>query len=74
MLVRLETPSDYAAIRDINIAAFLHHPFSHQTEHLIIEELRAAGALSVSLVAETEVTEFVNSSSKRDHPAFMAGM
>ena len=52
MTIRPESPADYAVIRDINIAAFLHHPFSHQTEHLIVEALRDAGALSVSLVAE----------------------
>lgn len=53
-MVRLETPADYAAIREINIAAFLHHPFSVQTEHLIVEALRAAGALEISLVAEVD--------------------
>jgi len=52
--IRPETPADYAAIREINVAAFLHHPFSRQTEHLIVEELRKAGALSVSLVAEID--------------------
>lgn len=54
ILIRPETPADYEVIRDINIAAFLHHPFSHQTEHLIVEELRKAGALAVSLVAEVD--------------------
>lgn len=54
MLIRPETPADISAIRDINIAAFLHHPFSHQTEHLIVEELRKAGALTISLVAEID--------------------
>jgi putative acetyltransferase len=54
MHIRPETPKDIPAIRDVNIAAFLHHPFSHQTEHLIVEELRKAGALTVSLVAEED--------------------
>jgi putative acetyltransferase len=54
MLVRSETPRDVAAIRDVNIAAFRDHPFSHQTEHLIVEALRGAGALELSLVAEAE--------------------
>jgi putative acetyltransferase len=54
MRIRPETPADIPAIRDVNIAAFLKHPFSHQTEHLIVEELRRAGALSVSLVAEDD--------------------
>jgi putative acetyltransferase len=54
LIVRSETDRDVGGIRDVNIAAFLGHPFSHQTEHLIVEELRAAGALEVSLVAESE--------------------
>ncbi len=52
MIVRPETPRDYAAIRDVNLVAFEHHPYSRQTEHLIVEALRAAGALEISLVAE----------------------
>ncbi|OGR34203.1 MAG: GNAT family N-acetyltransferase [Desulfovibrionales bacterium GWA2_65_9] len=52
MRIRPETPADHAAIREINIAAFADHPFSRQTEHLIVEVLRAAGALTLSLVAE----------------------
>jgi putative acetyltransferase len=54
MRIRPETPADYAAIRNINIAAFANQPYSQQTEHLIVEELRKAGALSVSLVAEID--------------------
>ncbi len=41
-------------IRDINVAAFRDHPISRQTEHLIVDALRDAGALEVSLVAESE--------------------
>jgi len=52
--VRPETSSDLDAIRDINIAAFRDHPISRQTEHLIVEALRDAGALDVSLVAFRE--------------------
>jgi len=54
IVIRPETPADFAAIREINIAAFLHHPFSQQTEHLIVEALRAAGALEISLVADVD--------------------
>ena len=54
MIIRPETPADHAAIREINVAAFAVHPFSQQTEHLIVEGLRADGALTVSLVAEAE--------------------
>jgi putative acetyltransferase len=49
--IHTETPADVDAIREINIAAFLVHPVSHQTEHLIVDALRVAGALEVSLVA-----------------------
>lgn len=52
MRIRPETPADIAAIRAINLAAFAEHPFSRQTEHSIVDGLRAARALSVSLVAE----------------------
>ena len=54
MLIRPETFNDYAAIRTINIEAFAHHPFSHQTEHLIVEELRDSNALTISLVADDQ--------------------
>ncbi len=54
MVIRPETPNDYESIREINIAAFADHPYSHQTEHLIVEALRAAGALMVSLVADID--------------------
>jgi putative acetyltransferase len=54
LVIRPETPADHAAIREIHIAAFANHPFSHQTEHLIVEELRADGALTLSLVAEMD--------------------
>jgi len=54
MLIRPETPADYAAIRAINIAAFAGHPYSRQTEHRIVEALRADGALTLSLVAEPD--------------------
>lgn len=54
MIIRPEQEADIAAITDITIAAFADHPFSHQTEQFIITALRAAGALSLSLVAEDE--------------------
>jgi putative acetyltransferase len=49
--IRAETAADIDAIRAINIAAFTGHPYSRQTEHLIVDTLRDDGALSVSLVA-----------------------
>lgn len=54
MRIRPETPADHAAIRQINIDAFAAHPFSRQTEHLIVEALRQDGALAISLVAEND--------------------
>ena len=54
MLIRPEKDVDLSAIRNIHIAAFANHPYSHQTEHLIVDALRDAGALSVSLVAEID--------------------
>ncbi len=51
MIVRQEIPADIAAIRDVTAAAFKDHPHSDQTEHLIIDRLRQAGALNISLVA-----------------------
>jgi len=54
VIVRDETPHDFTAIREINLAAFRDHPFSQQTEHLIVEALRGAGALELSLVAEVD--------------------
>jgi putative acetyltransferase len=52
MIIRRETPADIAAITDVTVAAFRNHPFSHQTEQFIVNALRAASALAVSLVAE----------------------
>lgn len=54
MIIRPETPADYDAIRTILLAAFADHPYSRQTEHLIVEGLRADGAVTVALVAEID--------------------
>jgi putative acetyltransferase len=54
VIVRPETDRDLGGIREVNIVAFQGHPYSQQTEHLIVEELRVAGALEWSLVAESE--------------------
>ena len=51
MEIRSENKGDYDAISETNIIAFEDHPFSQQTEHIIIDELRKADALTVSLVA-----------------------
>jgi putative acetyltransferase len=54
MIIRNEKDSDIQAISEVTIAAFTNHPYSKQTEQFIISALRAAHALSVSLVAEIE--------------------
>jgi len=54
MIIRHETPADIQAITDVTIAAFTDHPISNLTEHFIIQALREAGALTLSLVAETD--------------------
>ncbi len=54
MIIRDETESDVQAITDVTIAAFADHPISRQTEQFIITALRAAGALTISLVAEID--------------------
>ncbi|MGF6393754.1 GNAT family N-acetyltransferase [Pseudomonas plecoglossicida] len=58
MLIRPETPTDCPAISRLTLQAFTDHPHhapgQAPTEHLIIERLRASGALTLSLVAEDE--------------------
>jgi putative acetyltransferase len=49
--IRDEQPADADAIRAVTLAAFAGMAYSHQTEAAIIEALRAAGALALSLVA-----------------------
>jgi putative acetyltransferase len=52
MIIRDETASDAGAIFEITRLAFENHPHSEQTEQFIVNALRAAGVLAVSLVAE----------------------
>jgi putative acetyltransferase len=54
MIIRHEQASDIDAIFTVTKAAFEDHPISHQTEQFIINALRAAKALSLSLVAEVD--------------------
>jgi putative acetyltransferase len=54
MLIRPETPEDSAAIASLTAAAFADMPHSDGSEPAIIERLRAAGALILSLVAEED--------------------
>ncbi|WP_338666992.1 GNAT family N-acetyltransferase [Pseudodesulfovibrio methanolicus] len=65
MHIRLGTDNDVAAIRAVEHAAFRNHPQhapgAEPTEHLIVDALRSASRLSLSLVAEDrgEVTGHV---------------
>lgn len=54
MIIRSENPSDIEAIAEVTKEAFEDYPFSQQTEPLIIRDLRAAGALTISLVTEVD--------------------
>lgn len=52
--IRNETSDDASAISEVTIAAFNTLEISNHTEQFIIEALRAANALTVSLVAERD--------------------
>jgi putative acetyltransferase len=54
MLIRPETSEDTAAITSVIERAFANALHSSHTEHFIVNALRAAGALTVSLVAEQD--------------------
>jgi putative acetyltransferase len=54
MIIRDERDADIANITDVTIAAFKELEISQHTEQFIVEALRTAGALSVSLVAEQD--------------------
>ena len=52
--IRAETPVDALAIEALTVAAFLNAPHTSHTEQHIVNALREAGNLTVSLVAEIE--------------------
>ena len=52
IIIRSETDADVDAIADVTVAAFKNLEISGHTEQFIIAALRAAKALTVSLVAE----------------------
>lgn len=55
-IIRPETAADIDAIDQVTRDAFLHAGHTDHTEQFIVKALRAAGALSVSLVAELDGT------------------
>jgi putative acetyltransferase len=54
VVIRCETDSDVSAISEVTVAAFKTLEISHHTEQFIIAALRAAKALTLSLVAEAD--------------------
>lgn len=56
MILRREQPEDSAVIYALTQVAFAHHTFGTHNEHRIVDALRAANALTLSLVAEDENT------------------
>jgi putative acetyltransferase len=54
MIIRNETISDIEAISKVTIAAFKNLAISNHTEQFIINALREANALTISLVAEID--------------------
>lgn len=54
IIIRNETQDDMCAITEVTIAAFKSLEISNHTEQYIINALRAAKALAVSLVAEMD--------------------
>ena len=54
IVIRNETDADVSAITEVTVEAFKTLEISRHTEQFIIEALRAAKALTVSLVAELD--------------------
>ncbi|HMX20881.1 MAG TPA: hypothetical protein PKC52_16595, partial [Anaerolineales bacterium] len=54
IIIRAEQASDIEAITQVTYAAFLGKFSDHPTEHLIVNGLRDAGVLTLSLVAEVD--------------------
>ncbi len=54
IVIRSETDADVNAITEVTIAAFKTLEISNHTEQFIVAALRAAKALTISLVAEVD--------------------
>jgi putative acetyltransferase len=52
--IRIEEKGDIDAIEKVTFEAFLNAPHTDNTEQYIVRELRNSGALSISLVAESQ--------------------
>ncbi|KAH8424829.1 uncharacterized protein LDX57_002572 [Aspergillus melleus] len=55
--IRPETKSDVAVIEEVTSTAFQNADHSNHNEQFIVRDLREANQLSISLVAEDEITE-----------------
>lgn len=51
-IIRPETSADYDTITQVTLAAFTGKFSDNPTEHIIVQRLREAGSLTLSLVAE----------------------
>lgn len=49
-----ESSNDAAAIHQVTVQAFFHAPHTAHTEQYIVDALRSAGALAISLVAKND--------------------
>jgi putative acetyltransferase len=56
MKIRDETSSDAQIIEAVTASAFLNAPHTSHTEQYIVNALRRAGKLAVSLVAEADAS------------------
>ena len=54
IVIRNEAKDDHAAISEVTIAAFETMEISNHTEQFVVEALRFAKALAISLVAEID--------------------
>jgi putative acetyltransferase len=54
IIIRDETDADVSAITEVTVAAFKTLEISQHTEQFVVEALRAAKALTISLVAELD--------------------
>jgi predicted N-acetyltransferase YhbS len=52
LFIRPEIPEDVPAIHTLTVTAFLNALHTNHNEQFIVDALRAAGVLSISLVAE----------------------
>lgn len=69
IVIRNETDADVGMISEVTISAFKTLEISNHTEQFIIKALRAAKALTVSLVAEIRAAPS-NSQESSESPYF----